>query len=1668
MIVLLLVAPAAGGEIADLVGGGAALNETNSLNARNLVEDPSKPGVSETEAVSGGACDRNDGTSAIPGEGEKTPLPEGEEARSAPPKSGDGGEGDQVNTTVTPATAAGDLPLEETNGPDTHVPVENQSTPEAAGTGEPAFGGTSNQSDSTSAAPEEEETPPPDDGKSHSAPPEAGNATVTPAPITLEGPGTPAGEGNMTGSLQEDAPEKRIAIVTSDTQRRAAITNVTGNVPLNVSLFPEEEAISHDFSSDPLIFAASIGNETAERINSTVGENATIILYDPPPDTAFGTPADQNISRYWQYGGDGNVLNMLLYIDNIYFGNSTTVDPPQLPKEKAPRIVMIIGGESYVPMYIEAAEKSSANVTVYPAKNLPAELNLTGYDLIFLEMFGAGIDIIEPAVKDATALGIPVVVLHGGKYEYLGTVDMTAHPQIEIYWDNNCPENALRLIDYISARLCGTDVPVKEPIIIPGECIYHPDAEELFENLDDYLAWYYSAYDPSKPTIGIVFYGSHYRSGDLRGDDAIMRAFEARGANILPVFPDTKDPHVIDRFFVKNGTPVIDAIVNIRCFRFYGSDENPERGIAELKAYNIPIINALVDYSKTPEEWANSIDGITASKIGYSIAMPELDGQTEFIWTAGRGIDPDMEAIGFRPITPVDEQIDWLADRVLALVKLRHTPNPDKRVAVIYYNHGGGKNNLGASYLDIVPSLKNLLNAMKVEGYSVAGEVPDEDALLDLMLLQGRNVGTWAPKELERMVEDGDVVLLPAATYAEWFRGLPAERQQEVIEKWGEPPGEIMVYRNGGEQYLVIPTISFGNVLLAPQPTRGWLQDEEVLYHDKDLPPHHQYIAFYLWLQNEFGADAIVHFGRHGTHEWLPGKERGLSTTDWPPLLIGDCPNIYPYIMDGLGEGTQAKRRGNAVIVDHLTSPIVTAGLYGNFSVLHEKIHTYSTVNATLKDEYRKSITELYEGMNLHENLGRTVAEIEAMSETEFTGFINNDLHRYLHKLGDEFIPYGLHILGEPPEGDELVLLIRAMLGEEFEEHVGKVYSDPHDLSAAHGDCTVLEALLREVLINGATSGAAQQSILGSISADVTTDLDTAIRYRGDIAGCDVEIPAIINALNGGFIPPKTGGDPVRSPYSLPTGNNFHSFDSRIMPTEEAWRVGVQMADEMIKQYQDGHDGAYPEKVAFVLWACEAMRHEGVTESEALYLLGVKPVWSKGQVKSLELIPSSKLGRPRIDVLFLTSGLYRDTFADKIELLDEAVRLAAQAEGDGYPNYVKQHSDALYQHLIASGYNETAARSLSMARIFSSAPGAYGTGLSSAIDASGTWTDEAKLAELFISKMGYIYGSGTWGEPDTDLFRANLGGVEAAVHSRSSNLYGLVDNDDYFQYVGALSLAVRYLTGTAPETFITDLRVSDKPETTTLREFIFRELDARYFNPKWIEGMMEHGYAGARYMDSKFLENLWGWTVTNPEIIGSSTWDRVFDVYIKDEHNLGLSGFFKDNPYAYQSMLARMMETARKGYWDADSEVLQHLAQEFQQSVELHGVTCCHHTCGNLQLEAYIQSQTPSPQAPDTGSSGGSSSSRSSGSSSARPAVTPVSSGTGDQATNTTDASGVGETADKVAGDMAKTAEEVSGHVMQEVQDAAAGSTTSTPLIAIVLVLLVIASISAGFWFKRR
>jgi cobaltochelatase CobN len=1495
---------------------------------------------------------------------------------------------------------------------------------------------------------------------------------------------TGQGELNPPAAAQqaESSGGHSIVIVLTDPERWLSIENVTGMAPLNISLLNETDAMGHDFGPDPFIFAASVGNVTLEWIHLTADRNATLLVYDPPAGLPFDTSVDAEISRYWSAGGDDQILDMLLYIEGHYFGNSTPAEPLSPPDGDLPSIAMIIGGESYVPMYTAAAKESEAHVTVYPASAVPADLNLTGYDLVFLEMFGAGIDIIQPAVQDATARGVPVVVIHGGEYEYLGTVDMADHPAVEEYWQNSGPENARRLINYLCAAFCGSEIEVEDPIPTPAEGIYHPDADRLFEDLDEYLEWYAenSTYDPSRPTIGVVFYDTNYKSGDLRGDHAIFRGLEAGGANIIPTYLNYDNPDIIDRFFVKNGRPVVDAVINIRSFRFYG--RTPDRGVERLQAYNIPIINAHTDYYLSPDEWAEGTEGIPASSIGTSIALPELDGQIDFIWTAGRAEDTGSGPAGYRPLTPVDSQVQWLVERALAVASLKHTATADKKVAIIYYNHGGGKNNLGATYLDIVPSLTNLLSAMKTEGYSVQGEVPDEDTLLSLMLLEGRNVGTWAPDELTRMVEAGDVTLIPAGQYLEWFHELPSDKQQEVIDTWGEPPGEIMVYTQSGEQFLVIPKISFGNVILAPQPTRGWLQDEELLYHDKSIPPHHQYIAFYFWLREEFGVDAVVHFGTHGTQEWLPGKERGLSADDWPALLIGDCPNIYPYIMDNLGEGTQAKRRGNAVIVDHLTPPIISAGLYGDLQVLHEKIHAYETVNGTLKEEYKKSITGIYRDMGLSAALGVSPDEVGGMPEDEFVAFITGDLHRYLHTLGDEQIPYGLHILGQPPGGDKMVSLVQTMLGTTYEDDVAVVYPDPHELSAAHGNCTVLHALLARVLIDGNTPAAAQQAVLGTATPEITSEMETALRYKSDIAACSIEIPRVLNALQAGFTPPRSGGDPVRNPEGLPTGNNFYSFDSRTMPTEEAWNVGVQMAEEMIAQYRAAHDGEYPQKMAFVLWAYESMLHEGVTESEALYLMGVSPVWSNGKVIDVKLIPSAELGRPRLDVLFTTSGLYRDTFGDKIVLLDKAVRLAAGADDDLYPNYVRLDSEELYTALLSGGCDEETAKSLSMARVFSEAPGAYGTGLSEAIGASNTWDDEQKLVDLYISRIGNVYGSDGWGGQNQDLFRLNLASVDAAVHSRSSNLVGLVDNDDCFQYFGAISLAVRSISGTDPEMYISDLRTVDAPRTTTLSEYMTTELNARYFNPTWIEGMMEHGYAGARYMDTQFVENLWGWTVTNPDLITDEIWDRVYEVYVNDKYDLGLEEFFTENPYAYQSMVARMTETARKDYWNPDQAVLDNLAREYEQSVQYAGVTCCHHTCGNLALDEYRQQilnsvnpATPAPtQASGSGGGGGVGGSYSGGGMFSSPAASATrtgdeGSGAEDQAvSNTSSRTGYGTDADVIPAIADSAVKTVQGAVMKVVSpDAAAPGSSSTPFIPIAIVLVLIGAVVLGFWSKR-
>ncbi|NOR60676.1 MAG: cobaltochelatase subunit CobN, partial [Methanosarcinales archaeon] len=981
------------------------------------------------------------------------------------------------------------------------------------------------------------------------------------------------------------------------------------------------------------------------------------------------------------------------------------------------------------------------------------------------------------------------------------------------------------------------------------------------------------------------------------------------------------------------------------------------------KKYNVPVLKGVLDSSTTPDEYNTSQRGLDLMSIAFQVTQPEIDGCIDYIWIAGDDTDP---VTGQKYYEPIIEQVDWLCDRAIAWAELGRANNADKKISIIYYNHEGGKNNIGASYLDIGSSFTLLLDQMNKTDYNIGnGTIPNGSEFIDLFI-ESRNVGAWAPGELEKVVNSGNVTLVPVGEYLSWYNTLPDSVRADVEATWGQAPGYIMVYENK----FVIPTIQFGNVNFIPQPTRGDLSDESLIYHDKSLPPTHQYLATYFWINKVYDADAIIHFGTHGTQEWLPGKEVGLWRYDYPSIMVDDTPVVYPYIMDNVGEGTQAKRRGNAVIIDHLTPPIMAAGIYGDLTAMHDKIHAYEVAASNKNTEnmaiYRNSTIELYENLTMENDLGKTPDELMAMTDEEFGDFVGSTVHNYLHELQSTLMPLGLHTFGVAPQDEKLVCMVKSMLRSDFVDHIYNVLPTNEGTEEQRRDNATDYAndLLNATLLNETNVSAAQMNVLNLTDTNITADLEQGLEYAIYLSQTTREIDQTLRALNAGYIEPGPGNDPIRNPEALPTGRNFYSFDQRKFPDAETEAMGVNLTDQMLDKYWTTHNETYPNKVAYVLWSVETMRHHGLMEAQIYSLLGVKPTRSWGRITGFEVIPLEKLtpsGRPRIDVLITPSGLYRDTFPYQLELIDKAVRTVAELNESNETNYVRWNSLTMEDALIASGYNNTTAQFISRSRIFSEPPGAYGPGLEGAVTASGTWDSEDKLADLYMSRMSNIYGQDIWGDNFEDVFRMNLMDVDAAVHSDSSNLFGIIDNDDFYQYLGGLGLAVRSLTGENPEMYIADLSNVDNPQIITLNEAFRIELRARYFNPKWISGMMEYDYAGAREF-MKFTEYMWGWDATTPDLVKDSDWNEIYNIYVNDKYDdLGLDEFFKDNPYQYQSMVARMIETARKDYWNADQDVINTLVREYVESVVENGVTCCHHTCGNPLLDEYISGMLSIP-----------------------------------------------------------------------------------------------------------
>ncbi|MDR2529271.1 MAG: cobaltochelatase subunit CobN [Synergistaceae bacterium] len=1052
--------------------------------------------------------------------------------------------------------------------------------------------------------------------------------------------------------------------------------------------------------------------------------------------------------------------------------------------------------------------------------------------------------------------------------------------EISSYYMYLRTDNVQNMLKRALVLATGAEIAYEPVKTTPDDGLYHPEAgvDGVFTSAEEYLRWYRSA--PNQPWLGLMFFSTSLADGQREAFDDLIRKLERGGFNVLPAFG--KDQAIIESYFIDGtGKRRVDAVLSFSLKFYMSLSEGLAQSIASL---DVPIFNAINMYSATIGEWQKSEAGIPALDVIWTMATPEISGVIEPTPLMGKVRGANGGTVYRYELIP--GMIERLVPRLHNWIKLRKTPNAEKKIAILYYNNSQGKQNIGASYLNVFRSLEEILDGMKRAGYNIDLKL-DEEEIKGLVLRGGRNIGSWAPGELDALVESTQVVKLPLSRYREWLAELPGDFRARVIGQYGDPATSDLMIKDGN---IIIPMVKAGNVILLPEPARGAADDPMKLYHDPLLYPHHQYLAAYLWLEKEFGADAMVHLGTHATYEWMPGKQAGLSLSCPPEVLITNIPNIYPYIVDDVGEGIQAKRRGRGVVIDHLTPALTIAEGYGEYAELNGLCADYQqakSMDAATAELYLEKIRAAVTALGLNKDLGLgEIASADVLA-----------IAQYLEYLDDVYVPYGLHTFGRSPDSEQRELTVGAILKQ-----------NP-DLPSS----VVVDKLKR--------SGPEEMS-------------------------------HFLRALEGHYVPPAEGSDPVRNPAVIPTGRNFYGLSPNRLPTPEAWRLGQKAAKEIVEKYIK-EKGAYPDKVAVVLWAVESLRNEGLNESTILSLIGVEPVWGPtGVVTGTRPIPATRLGRPRVDVAVDVSGLYRDLFPDKVLFIDAAIRQAAAQ--DDIENFIRRNDQRIKEKLIEAGMSERDAGRFSRARVFSEAPGAYGNRVEELVSASGLWEDESTVAEVFHRHTGYAYSGDFWGTPAESALIENLRDAKVAWHSVSSQYYGLMDNDDMFMYLGGLSMAIRSLSGASPRTMIADQRTLGDVKMEELSKFLGAEMRSRYLNPKWIEGMKAENYAGAREM-SNYVEYLWGWQATTPDDVDESAWEQTYQVYVEDKYGVDIKNFMdENNPWAYQSLTGRMLETARKGYWNASEEARRKLAVEYAVSVVNRGLACCDHTCNNPRFHQMV------------------------------------------------------------------------------------------------------------------
>ena len=1129
-------------------------------------------------------------------------------------------------------------------------------------------------------------------------------------------------------------------------------------------------------------------------------------------------------------------------------------------------------------------------------------------------------------------------------------------------------KNYKNLLLYLIAYYKIKEVRYEEPEKPPQFGIYHPKLDYL-PTLQEYMNKFCN---PDKLTIGILFHQRDWVTKNLDFVDRIIRGIEMMGANALACFEavgsSTEDSKrdiawFFKNYFVLNGKAVVNCILSLLFFSLCSiqnsnptyvedmerdSDENFKRTWF-LRKLNVPIIkviNTLNDLS----QWKESKLGLNPMDIMWSVALPEFDGAIITVPVCSKERSEYDRRTGLRVTRymPIPERTDKAIRLAINWGKLSSIANKDKKVAIIFHNYPPRNDQIASAFgLDSTQSVTDLMKAMKSKGYKLDYIPETGDELINKILECATNDLRWDSEEeiLEKAVDT-----ISSKDAEKFFKYIPDESKLAIEKDWSRPPGKVMVLKDE----MLIQGIINGNVFIGMQPRRGFLDDPAKIYHDPDMTPPWQYLGYYRWIRDVFKADAVMHIGKHGSLEWLPGKAIGLSKNCYPDLAIMDLPNIYPYIINNPSEGTQAKRRSYACIIDHLIPVMNNADSYGEMEELEVLLDDYyhvKTQDTKKLISQQKVIWEKTTSAKLDTDLKITQKEAFA----DFDKFLEK-LHGYISEMKDTLIRDGLHIMGQPPAGESLkemfasltrlangsVPSIRAsvakLLGMDYDDLLenrgkfNKKFGKPNAVLLDEINVKIAK-LIDEYGREGYNPQNAED-VMEKVFHEKSSDLKKVLIYIGEIlveklSRTTEEFDACMSALNGGYTPPGPSGAPTRGCADiLPTGRNFYSIDPQGVPSRAAYKVGKKLAEELIKRFVD-EEGHYPESIGMIIWGGGVMRTKGDDIAEIFNLIGVKPEWEdkSGRVVGFEIIPLEELGRPRIDFTIREGGL-RDAFPNIIYLINNAVEAVIELDEPDDMNFVRKHFRKTYDECVKKKISLDESKEIASARVFGSKPGTYGAGVSDLIDAQN-WENDEDIANVYVTWGAYAYSEKSYGKFIPEVFRERLSQMEIVVKNEDTREYDFLDGDDFYSYHGGMIASVRAITGKDPHAYSCDTSDPDRIQVRTIQEEAKHIFRARILNPKWIESMKRHGFKGAGDF-SRMVDIAFGWDATG-HALEDWMYEELANTYALDKD---MQDFFKrHNPYALHNIAERLLEAIEREMWNTSEEMKDNL-REIMMEVE--------------------------------------------------------------------------------------------------------------------------------------